>query len=475
MIRAKLMSLALAAAAALAPAAHAARGAGAQWPQARPHHRSRHGPRGRLPPRARARDRGGARRHRRPLREGRPRLAQAAARGLPRHRPQQCRALRRHPRRPERGQPRAGNLGRDGRAASPSCSSSRRRERRRDPRARPARRRAAARERDAASSATRPRAPASWRRSMRAAARAASCSTARAASARRRSLSTSPAKSSPAPATRAREHIAAQVAAGAYPNLRVLRKAPRDTGKGFYTAIRVEEVRGLDRARCAHDARPGRASASSIVDSDRRLQSVLGQCAAQDPRGAAGRDAVPAGLAPPGGAAADDPVALPAVALRPLAMTRCARCSARCARAQPSAPIELAAAGRAAAFEALALGDDRRADGARSGWLGAWQWRDPPVASARMADALAADKDGAELRPSPATCCVDWIADEARDAAQPGAEPPACLGWRAMGQGHRPVRRRRGIQSRRAADAGRASSTRSGGTPRRHLAPARAR
>ena len=41
------------------------------------------------------------------------------------------------------------------------------------------------------------------------------------------------------------EHVAAQVAAGAYPNLRVLRKAPRDTGKGFYTAIRVEEVRSL--------------------------------------------------------------------------------------------------------------------------------------------------------------------------------------------------------------------------------------
>jgi DNA polymerase-3 subunit delta' len=42
-----------------------------------------------------------------------------------------------------------------------------------------------------------------------------------------------------------RAHIAAQVAAGSYPNLRVLRKAPRETGKGFYTAIRVEEVRGL--------------------------------------------------------------------------------------------------------------------------------------------------------------------------------------------------------------------------------------
>ena len=40
-------------------------------------------------------------------------------------------------------------------------------------------------------------------------------------------------------------HVAAQVAAGGHPNLRVLRKAPRETGKGFYTAIRIEEVRNL--------------------------------------------------------------------------------------------------------------------------------------------------------------------------------------------------------------------------------------
>ncbi len=40
-------------------------------------------------------------------------------------------------------------------------------------------------------------------------------------------------------------HVAAQVAAGGYPNLRVLRKVPRETGKGFYTAIRVEDVRSL--------------------------------------------------------------------------------------------------------------------------------------------------------------------------------------------------------------------------------------
>jgi DNA polymerase-3 subunit delta' len=41
-----------------------------------------------------------------------------------------------------------------------------------------------------------------------------------------------------------------QIRAGAHPNLFVLRKAPRDT-KGFYTAIRVEEVRAL-RDRLHH-------------------------------------------------------------------------------------------------------------------------------------------------------------------------------------------------------------------------------
>jgi DNA polymerase-3 subunit delta' len=38
-------------------------------------------------------------------------------------------------------------------------------------------------------------------------------------------------------------HVEEQVAAGSYPNLFLLRKAPRDTGKGFYTVIRVDEVR----------------------------------------------------------------------------------------------------------------------------------------------------------------------------------------------------------------------------------------
>ena len=40
-------------------------------------------------------------------------------------------------------------------------------------------------------------------------------------------------------------NIAQQVASGGYPNLQVLRRAPRETGKGFYSEIRVSEVRDL--------------------------------------------------------------------------------------------------------------------------------------------------------------------------------------------------------------------------------------
>src|SRR5690606_9567358 len=64
--------------------------------------------------------------------------------------------------------------------------------------------------------------------------------------------------------------------AGGYPNLFVLRKAPRDTGKGFYTVIRVDEVRNfveelrMTRGRAGHrvaivdpmdDANPNAANA----------------------------------------------------------------------------------------------------------------------------------------------------------------------------------------------------------------------
>ena len=54
------------------------------------------------------------------------------------------------------------------------------------------------------------------------------------------------------------EHVAAQVASGAYPNLFVMRKTPKDTGKGFNSAIRIDEVRRfveelrMTRGRAGH-------------------------------------------------------------------------------------------------------------------------------------------------------------------------------------------------------------------------------
>ena len=71
-----------------------------------------------------------------------------------------------------------------------------------------------------------------------------------------------------------REHIAAQVAAGAYPNLRVLRKAPRDTGRGFYTQIRVEDVRDACLVACSehaeHEEPGGSANGKQATPPSRR-------------------------------------------------------------------------------------------------------------------------------------------------------------------------------------------------------------
>ena len=73
------------------------------------------------------------------------------------------------------------------------------------------------------------------------------------------------------------EHIAAQVAAGAYPNLFVMRKAARETGKGYYTAIRVEEVRRfieelrMTRGRAGHRI-AGRATKEDSKQSTAKAQ-----------------------------------------------------------------------------------------------------------------------------------------------------------------------------------------------------------
>ncbi|HZY50608.1 MAG TPA: AAA family ATPase [Devosia sp.] len=210
-----------------------------------------------------------------------------------------------------------------------------------------------------------------------------------------------------------RAHIAAQVAAGAYPNLRVLRKAPRDTGKGFYTAIRVEEVRGLiEESRMTR----GRAGfriviVDSIDDCNPSSANALLKILEEPP---------PETLFllvshRPGGLLPTIRSRCRQVALRPLSNDDVRTVLGD----QPGIDhaVELAAGRPRRGFEALALGDNQGLT-ALQGWLKAPGNGKSPVYLA-IADALAADKDGAGYAFG-REMLTDWIASEARKAAQTG-------------------------------------------------------
>ena len=211
------------------------------------------------------------------------------------------------------------------------------------------------------------------------------------------------------------EHVAAQVAAGGYPNLRVLRKAPRDTGKGFYTAIRVEEVRGLiGESRMTR----GRAGfriviVDSIDDCNPSSANALLKILEEPP---------PETLFllvshRPGGLLPTIRSRCQQVALRPLSDADVRRVLGD----QPGVEhaVELAAGRPRRGFEALALGDNAGLT-ALQGWL-----RAPANGAASVylavADALAADKDGASYAFG-REMLTDWIAAEARNAANSGAK-----------------------------------------------------
>jgi len=208
-------------------------------------------------------------------------------------------------------------------------------------------------------------------------------------------------------------HVAAQVAAGAYPNLRVLRKAPRETGKGFYTAIRVEEVRGLiEESRMTR----GRAGfriviVDSIDDCNPSSANALLKILEEPP---------PETLFllvshRPGGLLPTIRSRCQQVALRPL---KDADVRSVLGEQPGSEHAVVLAAGRPRrGFEALALGDN---DGltALQGWLRA-PGNGKSAAYLAVADALAADKDGAAYAFG-REMLSDWIAAEARNAAQTG-------------------------------------------------------
>jgi DNA polymerase-3 subunit delta' len=205
--------------------------------------------------------------------------------------------------------------------------------------------------------------------------------------------------------------VAAQVAAGAYPNLRVLRKAPRETGKGFYTAIRVEDVRGLiGESRLTR----GRAGfriliVDSIDDCNPSSANALLKILEEPPP-----DTLfllvshrPGGLLPTIMSRTQQ------VALRPLGDADVRQVVGDVPGVERA--VELAHGRPRRAYEALALGDNEGLT-ALQAWL-----RAPGSGAAAVylgvADHLAADKDGAAYAFG-REMLTDWIAAEARAAAQ---------------------------------------------------------
>ncbi len=211
-------------------------------------------------------------------------------------------------------------------------------------------------------------------------------------------------------------HIAAQVAAGGYPNLRVLRKAPRETGKGFYTAIRVDEVRGLiEESRLTR----GRAGfriviVDSIDDCNAASANALLKILEEPPA----ETLFLLVSHRPGGLLPTIKSRCQSVALRPLGAADVRSVLGD----QPGLDIAVAlAAGRPRrGFEALALGDDKGLT-ALQGWLKA-PGNGAAAGYLTIAETLAADKEGASLAFGK-EMLRDWIAQEARAAAESGAKP----------------------------------------------------
>ncbi len=210
------------------------------------------------------------------------------------------------------------------------------------------------------------------------------------------------------------EHIAAQVAAGGYPNLRVLRKAPRDTGKGFYTAIRVEDVRGLigesrmTRGRAGFrivivdsidDCNPSSANALLKILEEPPAETLFILVSHR-----------PGGLLPTIRSRTQQ------VAMRPISDDDVRQVLVD--GPGIDAAVELAAGRPRRGFEALALGSNAGLTALR-GWLKG-PGNGPAAVHLSVADQLAADKDGAAYAFG-REMLGDWIAREATGAAEAGA------------------------------------------------------
>ena len=212
-------------------------------------------------------------------------------------------------------------------------------------------------------------------------------------------------------------HIAEQVAAGGYPNLQVLRKAPRDSGKGYYTVIRVDEVRGLieglhrTRGRAGHRV----VVVDSIDDCNPSSANALLKILEEPPP-----DTTFFLISHrPGSLLPTIKSRCHALALRPIADgdVREVLTAVRPGENVDHA-VALAGGRPRRGFEALLIGDES-ALGALRNWL-MNPSGPPPAAHIALADVLAAEKDGPQGRFA-RELVRDWLAAEAKAAAGAGA------------------------------------------------------
>lgn len=206
-----------------------------------------------------------------------------------------------------------------------------------------------------------------------------------------------------------------QIAAGAHPNVQVLRRRPRE-GRGFYTVIRVEDVRELRQELHMTRGRSGHriAIVDAIDDCNPSAANALLKTLEEPPPETTFLlvSHRPRQLLPTIRSRCHN------VALRPLAD---AEVSAVLRAQRPEiGPEEVAravalAGGRPRrAFEALVLEADSPL-GALQAWLRAPDVR-PAAAHLALADALAAERDGPDLSFA-REILTDWVAGEARSAA----------------------------------------------------------
>ncbi|MEO6395009.1 MAG: AAA family ATPase [Devosia sp.] len=214
-------------------------------------------------------------------------------------------------------------------------------------------------------------------------------------------------------------HVAAQVASGGYPNLRVLRRAQRDSGKGFYTVIRVEEVRSFVEELRMTRGRAGFRIAiiDSIDDCNPNAANALLKILEEPPS----ETLFILVSHRPGALLPTIRSRCHAVALRPLgdAGLREVLLSNGADPDRLDAAIALAAGRPRRGFELLALGDDKAL-------IDLQDWLVAPAngASGRatgLAEILAADRDGAAFAFAQ-QIALDWIALEAKKAAESAAK-----------------------------------------------------